>query len=236
MSSINASTTSIPNFDPSVIGGTTQASLSAYAAPAPPAATPAPAAHVHDAAAPAATAQAATGAASTAAAAPDLVAALQQLITVLGQLAAVLGAQSGAAALGGGAPGKGAVAGPSVTQAPPTGVSAGGPSTLHGTLQPGNKQVSGAAAVTTGANGQRTLNLSNLKTEHGPDLHVYLAANNPTTDAGVTDYVDLGKLGNENGDSSYAIPAGTDLSKYGTLVIWCDEANTTFGRAPLTAG
>ena len=45
--------------------------------------------------------------------------------------------------------------------------------------------------------------------------------------------VELGKLKGNEGDQNYTIPAGTDLSKFKTVAIYCERFNATFGAAPL---
>jgi hypothetical protein len=35
------------------------------------------------------------------------------------------------------------------------------------------------------------------------------------------------------GSSNYLIPAGTDLARYASVVIWCDRFNSAFGAAAL---
>jgi hypothetical protein len=47
------------------------------------------------------------------------------------------------------------------------------------------------------------------------------------------DIVDLGRLQGNLGDQNYAVPAEVDLSRYRSLVIWCDRFNSAFGAAPL---
>lgn len=44
---------------------------------------------------------------------------------------------------------------------------------------------------------------------------------------------ELGPLKGTEGDQNYSIPAGTDLSKYKTVAIYCERFNVTFGAAPL---
>ena len=45
--------------------------------------------------------------------------------------------------------------------------------------------------------------------------------------------VELGSLKGNEGDQNYDIPKGTDLSKFRTVVIYCERFNATFGAAPL---
>jgi electron transfer DM13 len=72
------------------------------------------------------------------------------------------------------------------------------------------------------------LRLENLKVTNGPDLYVYLS-----TDKSASDIVNLGKLKANNGNQNYNIPAGTDLTKYDTVLIWCKAFSVLFGSVEL---
>ena len=72
--------------------------------------------------------------------------------------------------------------------------------------------------------------------QNGPDLFVYLSTNPPDGPEGAfdDDFVNLGRLEGNVGSSNYVVPAGTDLSRYASVVIWCDRFNSAFGAAPLS--
>ena len=72
------------------------------------------------------------------------------------------------------------------------------------------------------------LRLENLRVTNGPDLYVYLA-----TDKTASDFVNIGKLKANNGNQNYEIPAGTDLTRYDTVLIWCRPFSVLFGSAEL---
>jgi hypothetical protein len=74
------------------------------------------------------------------------------------------------------------------------------------------------------------LRLENLRVTNGPDLYVYLA-----TDKTTSDFVNVGKLKANNGNQNYDIPAGTDLTKYDTVLIWCRPFSVLFGSAELSS-
>jgi len=76
--------------------------------------------------------------------------------------------------------------------------------------------------------GGNVLRLENLVVTNGPDLYVYLS-----TDKSASDFVNLGKLKANIGNQNYLIPAGTDLSKYDTVLIWCRAFSVLFGSAEL---
>lgn len=86
----------------------------------------------------------------------------------------------------------------------------------------------GTAKVLERAGGGQVLRLEDFFSTNGPELHVYLAAD--TTDG---DYVDLGILKGNRGDQNYDIPEGTDLSRHGTVLIWCKPFGVLFGSAEL---
>jgi hypothetical protein len=94
----------------------------------------------------------------------------------------------------------------------------------------GFHKAQGVAKVINLADGRTFLRLENLKTTNGPDLYVYLS-----TGMDVSDIVSLGKLKGNIGNQNYEIPAGTDLVKYKTVLIWCKAFSTLFGSAKLSS-
>lgn len=98
---------------------------------------------------------------------------------------------------------------------------------------------SGTAKLIRLPDGTHTLRLENLDTSNGPDLRVWL------TDAPVKPgqagwhvfddgrHLELGKLKGNKGDQNYALPKGTDLTKYTSVSIWCDRFDVSFGAAEL---
>ena len=99
-------------------------------------------------------------------------------------------------------------------------------------------KTSGRATVYQEADGKLVLRLTNFKTSNGPDVHVILVATKDADDdanflKGNTERVELGKLKGNEGDQNYEIPAGTDLTKFRTLSIYCERFDANFGAAPL---
>jgi hypothetical protein len=92
----------------------------------------------------------------------------------------------------------------------------------------GFHMVAGVAKVINLQDGRTFLRLESLKATNGPDLYVYLATG---TDS--SDIVNLGRLKGNIGNQNYEIPAGTDLAKYNTVLIWCKAFSTLFGSAKL---
>jgi hypothetical protein len=71
----------------------------------------------------------------------------------------------------------------------------------------------------------------------GPDYHVYLVPKSKVRTAADVDgamFVDLGKLRSFKGSQKYAIPAGVDLAKYPSVVIWCQQFGVLISPADLT--
>jgi hypothetical protein len=106
--------------------------------------------------------------------------------------------------------------------------------TFHGKVH----QTSGRATIYQEQDGKIILRLTNFKTSNGPDVHVILIAAKDAVDnanflKSNTERVELGKLKGNEGDQNYEIPAGTDLSKFQTVSIYCERFNANFGAAPL---
>jgi hypothetical protein len=86
--------------------------------------------------------------------------------------------------------------------------------------------------------GERYVRFEGFSTDNGPDLKVYLStspADGPEA-AFDDDFVDLGRLHGNRGNQNYAVPAGTDLDRYASVVIWCDRFDVAFGAASLMSG
>jgi hypothetical protein len=70
----------------------------------------------------------------------------------------------------------------------------------------------------------------------GPKYHVYLVPKaNVRTNADVPDtkFLDLGQLRAFKGSQRYAIPAGTDLKNFSSVVIWCEAFGVLISPADL---
>jgi hypothetical protein len=96
----------------------------------------------------------------------------------------------------------------------------------------------GQALVVETADGRRFLRFEGFETSNGPDLVVYLSAKEP---AGPDDwhgydqdFVDLGVLKGNVGSQNYELPAGVDLERYSTAVVWCRRFTVGFAAAPLS--
>ncbi len=109
----------------------------------------------------------------------------------------------------------------------------------HGSFTSVNAPTKGTLAVTHGKDGS-TLNLSEFKTEPGPDLEVLLLRQIPPKSvknikAGRR-FIKLGTLKTFGGDSSLAIPKSVNLKEYSYVVLWCNQVSAVFATAKLEAG
>jgi len=86
----------------------------------------------------------------------------------------------------------------------------------------------GVAKIIQLADGTDILRSENFKATNGPDLYVYLS-----TDKTNAHIVNLGRLKGNIGNQNYLIPAGTDITKYNTTLIWCRAFSVIFGSAQL---
>jgi hypothetical protein len=86
----------------------------------------------------------------------------------------------------------------------------------------------GIARVIPVGGGENVLRLEDLVVTNGPDLYVYLSI-----DKSAFNFVYLGRLKANIGNQNYLIPAGTDMTKYDTVLIWCRAFSVLFGSADL---
>jgi Electron transfer DM13 len=91
---------------------------------------------------------------------------------------------------------------------------------------------SGTATAIRLARGGRVLTLTDFEVDNGPDLRLYLVAGPARSEDEVRDYVDLGALKGNRGDQQYRLPAGLDLDRFSTAVVWCRAFSVLFARAP----
>lgn len=92
---------------------------------------------------------------------------------------------------------------------------------------------SGTAAFVRLADGGAKLTFTELDTDNGPDLRVYLVAGPVENDGDVDDFQDLGALKGNRGTQQYAVPSDVDLDRYSTVVIWCRAFSIAFATAEL---
>jgi hypothetical protein len=71
----------------------------------------------------------------------------------------------------------------------------------------------------------------------GPKYHVYLVPEKevvPSTNVARTMFVDLGRLKAFKGSQNFEIPAGVEIGKFGSVVIWCEQFGVLISPARLT--
>ncbi len=114
------------------------------------------------------------------------------------------------------------------TTQPPTTQAAAQPTSGSGSFSGTSAYDAAGSTQILTANGEtRVFLLDDFVTDNGPDLKVYLRADNG-------DFISLGDLQNNVGSSNYAVPAGTDLSVFSTVEIWCERFGGRFGSAPIS--
>jgi hypothetical protein len=77
---------------------------------------------------------------------------------------------------------------------------------------------------------------SDFEVGPGPKFHVYLVPEKsiiPSTNVAKTMFVDLGRLRAFKGSQNYPVPAGVDLAKYESVVIWCEQFGVLISPAAL---
>jgi hypothetical protein len=70
----------------------------------------------------------------------------------------------------------------------------------------------------------------------GPKYHVYLVPEKevvPSTNVERSMFVDLGRLKAFKGSQNYDVPAGVDVARYGSVVIWCEQFGVLISPAKL---
>jgi hypothetical protein len=88
---------------------------------------------------------------------------------------------------------------------------------------------SGTATIYRLDDGSQVLRLEDFEVTNGPDLHVFLIPEDGSMDGSV----DLGSLKGNIGDQNYEIPAGVDITQFGSVMIYCVPFSVTFATAVL---
>ena len=97
---------------------------------------------------------------------------------------------------------------------------------------------SGRASIYQMPDGRRALRLTDFMTSNGPDVHVLLAQSADSNlkqefVKGELNSVELGQLKANQGDQNYDLPNSTDLTRYDSVVIYCERFHVVFGLAQL---
>ncbi len=97
----------------------------------------------------------------------------------------------------------------------------------QGDFKPRAHDVEGKALLIE-KDGQKTLRFENFETINGPDVDIYLAS-----DLSDEDFVNLGDIKATKGNVNYAVPPGTDTTKYNKVLVWCKAFGVLFSYAEL---
>ena len=95
---------------------------------------------------------------------------------------------------------------------------------------------SGMVALVALPSGALELQLTNFQVTNGPDLEVWLSAHpDPMSSSDVSgaEWLSLGQLKGNIGDQAYAVPTGTDMAGFQSVVIWCEQFGVLFSPAVL---
>ena len=107
------------------------------------------------------------------------------------------------------------------------------PMALQGTFGGANSHtVSGSYTIVANAGGQAVQLGADFSLDNAPDPYVVLSPSGKGADP---EALNLGVLRKLKGMQLYAIPSGTDLSKYTQVLIWCKKFNVTLGSAHLAS-
>ncbi len=94
----------------------------------------------------------------------------------------------------------------------------------------------GIATVYRLSDGSRVLRFEDFEVLNGPDLHVYLAVQDPvpnTVGLELEGAIDLGSLKGNLGNQNYLLPSDLPLESFKSVVIWCQPFRVPFNAAPL---
>lgn len=104
-------------------------------------------------------------------------------------------------------------------------------------FQNGVYVVTGTATIEFTLTDDKELDITNLSTPAGPDLHVYLS-NTTSITTGPSDIppagtVDLGLLPSEFGNHNFTIPSDVSIDEYDYVLIQCKQFNVLWGFSQL---
>jgi len=87
---------------------------------------------------------------------------------------------------------------------------------------------SGTATLIEVEPGRFHLRLEDFSVRNGPDLYVYLSTD---ADDYADDALELGTLKATDGSFGYDLPAGTDVGRFRSAIIWCKQFSHLFAVA-----
>ena len=88
----------------------------------------------------------------------------------------------------------------------------------------------GTASLIEVQPGRYHLRFEDFSVRNGPDLYVYLS---PDPNGYASGALELGRLKATDGNFGYDLPAGIDLGRFASAVIWCKQFSHLFATAPL---
>lgn len=104
----------------------------------------------------------------------------------------------------------------------------------HAMFTGANKHtVSGGFHIATEGGKQSLVLDSTFVLDGAPDPYIVLSADEMGTGKGT---LNLGRLQQKKGSSTFTIPAGTDLAQFHNVLVYCKKYNVTLGSAELAAG
>lgn len=112
-----------------------------------------------------------------------------------------------------------------------------------GTFSDAERPTSGSAELVQSGDRYHVILSSDFSTSKGPDLQVVLHRSKdlisqlepPTFPLEASEYLVLGNLKSLAGQQTYAVPETVNLEEYGSVAVWCEKFNATFGSANLSA-
>lgn len=96
----------------------------------------------------------------------------------------------------------------------------------------------GTAQLVSLPGGGLEVQFTDFQVTNGPDLEVWLSAHpDPETSTDVISnaWLSLGQLKGNIGNQAYPVPADADISKYSSVVIWCEQFGVLFSPAAFSA-
>ena len=115
-----------------------------------------------------------------------------------------------------------------------TAASTGQPVVLStGSFFSGEHSTTGTALVVVLPDGSLVVRFEGLDTSNGPDLRVVVSPDVASESWEYSDRLILDELKGNIGDQNYVLGAGVDLTRYHSVVIWCERFSVAFGAAEI---
>ena len=92
---------------------------------------------------------------------------------------------------------------------------------------------SGIAKIIRAADGSLVLRFEDFSVTNGPDVFVILSSDPNGDRSSAGSGLNLGGLRATDGNINYAIPAGTDVSPFRSVIVYCRQFNVVMARATL---